>query len=99
MKYPYYECFHYFHFLIYFQDFEEKQKRKRIKICFSKDVSSEKGFNSTAGDSQANSSNPNIREETEFSTSNFDSKSHAGTELTNVSDENTTSMADEVSKS
>lgn len=85
--------------LIYFQDFEEKQKRKRIKICFSKDVSSEKGFNSTAGDSQANSSNPNIREETEFSTSNFDSKSHAGTELTNVSDENTTSMADEVSKS
>lgn len=38
-----------------------------------------------------------MREETEFSTSNFDSKSHAGTELTNVSDENTTSMADEVS--
>ncbi|TMW42647.1 hypothetical protein DOY81_012274, partial [Sarcophaga bullata] len=42
-----------------------------------------------------NNSNPNMREETEFSTSNFDSKSHAGTELTNVSDENTTSMADE----
>ncbi|KAI8117443.1 5-hydroxytryptamine receptor 2B [Lucilia cuprina] len=76
-------------------DFEEKRKRKRIKICFSKDVSSEKCFNSTTGDSQTNSSNPNIREETEFSTSNFDSKSHAGTELTNISDENTTSMADE----
>ncbi|XP_065368189.1 5-hydroxytryptamine receptor 2A-like [Calliphora vicina] len=76
-------------------DFAEKQKKRRIKICFSKDVSSEKGFNSTGGDSIANNSNLNIREETEFSTSNIDSKSHAGTELTNVSDENTTSMADE----
>lgn len=49
------------------------------------------------GDNYASGSNANIREETEFSTSNIEDKSHAGTELTNVSDEVTTTNADEVS--
>ncbi|XP_061394024.1 5-hydroxytryptamine receptor 2B [Musca vetustissima] len=76
-------------------DFEEKAKKKRIKICFSKDVSSDKGFSSSTGDNYGGGSNANIREETEFSTSNIEDKSHAGTELTNVSDEMTTTNADE----
>uniref|UniRef100_A0A1I8NA04 G-protein coupled receptors family 1 profile domain-containing protein n=1 Tax=Musca domestica TaxID=7370 RepID=A0A1I8NA04_MUSDO len=76
-------------------DFQDKVKKKRIKICFSKDISSDKGFSSSTGDNYAGGSNANIREETEFSTSNIEDKSHAGTELTNVSDEMTTTNADE----
>ncbi|XP_073844746.1 5-hydroxytryptamine (serotonin) receptor 1B [Musca autumnalis] len=76
-------------------DFQEKVKKKRIKICFSKDVSSDKGFSSSTGENYTGGSNANIREETEFSTSNIEDKSHAGTELTNVSDEMTTTNADE----
>ncbi|XP_013115392.2 5-hydroxytryptamine receptor 2B isoform X1 [Stomoxys calcitrans] len=76
-------------------DYQDKVKKRRIKICFSKDISSDKGFSSSAGDNYASGSNANIREETEFSTSNIEDKSHAGTELTNVSDEMTTTNADE----
>ncbi|XP_075169039.1 5-hydroxytryptamine (serotonin) receptor 1B [Haematobia irritans] len=76
-------------------DYQDNVKKRRIKICFSKDISSDKGFSSSACDNNASGSNANIREETEFSTSNIEDKSHAGTELTNISDEMTTTNADE----
>lgn len=90
---------HFMVIIVVLQDSQNKVKKKRIKICFSKDISSDKGFSSSTGDNYAGGSNANIREETEFSTSNIEDKSHAGTELTNVSDEMTTTNADEVSKS
>uniref|UniRef100_A0A1A9WA30 G-protein coupled receptors family 1 profile domain-containing protein n=1 Tax=Glossina brevipalpis TaxID=37001 RepID=A0A1A9WA30_9MUSC len=76
-------------------DLVSKNEKKRLKICFTKNVSTEKATGSSNAFNYAGSSNLNVREETEFSTSNYDSKSHAGTDLTTVSDENTTINANE----
>ncbi|KAL9914774.1 5-hydroxytryptamine (serotonin) receptor 1B isoform 1-T12 [Glossina fuscipes fuscipes] len=76
-------------------DLDSKKERKRLKICFTKNVSTEKATGSSIAFNYAGSSNLNVREETEFSTSNYDSKSHAGTDLTTVSDENAAVNANE----
>uniref|UniRef100_A0A1A9UF97 G-protein coupled receptors family 1 profile domain-containing protein n=1 Tax=Glossina austeni TaxID=7395 RepID=A0A1A9UF97_GLOAU len=76
-------------------DLVSKKEKKRLKICFTKNVSTEKATGSSSAFNYAGTSNLNVREETEFSTSNYDSKSHAGTDLTTVSDENTAVNANE----
>uniref|UniRef100_A0A1B0GFJ9 G-protein coupled receptors family 1 profile domain-containing protein n=1 Tax=Glossina morsitans morsitans TaxID=37546 RepID=A0A1B0GFJ9_GLOMM len=76
-------------------DLVSQKEKKRLKICFTKNVSSEKATGSSSASNYAGTSNLNVREETEFSTSNYDSKSHAGTDLTTVSDENTAVNANE----
>uniref|UniRef100_A0A1B0AGY9 G-protein coupled receptors family 1 profile domain-containing protein n=1 Tax=Glossina pallidipes TaxID=7398 RepID=A0A1B0AGY9_GLOPL len=76
-------------------DLVSKKEKKRLKICFTKNVSTEKATGSSSASNYAGTSNLNVREETEFSTSNYDSKSHAGTDLTTVSDENTAVNANE----
>lgn len=82
-------------FIIFQPDLVSKNEKKRLKICFTKNVSSEKATGSSSASNYAGTSNLNVREETEFSTSNYDSKSHAGTDLTTVSDENTAVNANE----
>ncbi|XP_029408046.2 5-hydroxytryptamine receptor 2B isoform X1 [Bactrocera dorsalis] len=64
-----------------------QRKRKRLKICFGK---AEQNAAAVANNMETNVGNSlsisNMREETEYSTSNFDSKSHA-TEVTTASGE------------
>lgn len=64
-----------------------QRKRKRLKICFGK---GELNAPAVANNMETNVGNSlsisNMREETEYSTSNFDSKSHA-TEVTTASGE------------
>lgn len=64
-----------------------QRKRKHLKICFGK---TEQNAVVVANNMETNVGNSlsisNMREETEYSTSNFDSKSHA-TEVTTASGE------------
>ncbi|XP_044313751.1 5-hydroxytryptamine receptor 2B [Drosophila rhopaloa] len=85
----------------------QRRPRKRIRICFGRNTNT---ANITAGSEGAVArsmaaiavdfaSLAITREETEFSTSNYDNKSHAGTELTTVSsdaDDYRTSNANEI---
>lgn len=78
----------------------QRRPRKRIKICFGRNTNTA-NINAGTEGAVARSvaaiavdfaSLAITREETEFSTSNYDNKSHAGTELTTIS-----SDADDVS--
>ncbi|KAL7736871.1 hypothetical protein ACLKA6_015704 [Drosophila palustris] len=85
----------------------QRRTRKRMKICFGRNTNT---ANITAGSEGAVArsmaaiavdfaSLAITREETEFSTSNYDNKSHAGTELTTISsdaDDYRTSNANEI---
>ncbi|XP_041563328.1 5-hydroxytryptamine receptor 2B [Drosophila elegans] len=85
----------------------QRRPRKRIRICFGRNTNT---ANIAAGSEGAVArsmaaiavdfaSLAITREETEFSTSNYDNKSHAGTELTTVSsdaDDYRTSNANEI---
>ncbi|EDW02718.1 GH19725 [Drosophila grimshawi] len=85
----------------------QRRTRKRMKICFGRN-SNTAGINAGSEGAVARSmaaiavdfaSLAITREETEFSTSNYDNKSHAGTELTTISsdaDDYRTSNANEI---
>ncbi|XP_032585863.1 5-hydroxytryptamine receptor 2B isoform X1 [Drosophila mojavensis] len=85
----------------------QRRSRKRIKICFGRNTNTA-NINAGTEGAVARSvaaiavdfaSLAITREETEFSTSNYDNKSHAGTELTTISsdaDDYRTSNANEI---
>ncbi|ALC42577.1 5-HT1B [Drosophila busckii] len=85
----------------------QRRTRKRIKICFGRSSNTaciNAGMEGAVARSMAAiavdfASLAITREETEFSTSNYDNKSHAGTELTTISsdaDDYRTSNANEI---